>query len=142
MKSLQERQQERALRMQSASKGEDISHMLETQELIDAKNAAVEANSDANVQTFVQPQFAIGPVKGAEQPGGQVDKRILDDEGNVIVDGDPASKDKSSEKVVKASAATVKAADKVATAAASVGSWTANPQATGNGGKAEKEAGK
>jgi len=141
MKSLQERQQERALRMTAAMKGEDIAAQLETQELIDAKNASIEALKADRSSEFVQPQFAVGPVRETAAPEGVgVDKRIMDEEGNVVVDGDPANKEKPSEKAAKVSAATTKAASSVAKAAASVGTWTANiGGSAGNGGGDKKE---
>lgn len=136
MKSLQERQKERALRAAAAAKGEDISSMLETQELIDAKQAQIDANNAVQLDTFVQPQFAVGPVRQSDPVGAGVDKRILGADGEILVDGDPASKDKPSEAKAKVSAATVKQAEKTARAAESVGTWTANTPAAAKDAKA------
>lgn len=138
MKSLNERQQERALRKAAGLKGEDISPVLETKELLDAKEAVVKARTEQEAEVFVQPQYAIGGIKQVE-PVIKPDMTIKDEDGKVLVDGDPASKKESSEKSVKVSAATKKEADKLAEAAAKQQGWTANVGgAAGNGGGVTK----
>lgn len=137
MKSLPERQKERALRMLAAQKGEDMSQVLNDKALLEAKAAAQARLEDAEPATFVPPQFAVGPVKAKDLniPAG---KTVTDKDGNEV-DGDPAGK-KPSESTAKISAKTMSDADKVGKAAennASVG-WSANAAAAGAGGGAKK----
>lgn len=128
MLSLPERQAQRALRKIAGAKGEDISHLLETSELKDAKETVVKERLAASDDTFVPPQFAISPIKNPEVAGAfPKTVTVADIDGTITtVDGDPANKKESSEKVNKASSATKSEADRIAKAANQQMGWTAN----------------